>query len=91
MSEQPTKFCFVADPVLFRPEGSHVGHLPAGVSSKEQLMPVREEALRLPDYFGRNWDALFDCLRDLSWLPPGRFAWCMMPCRTFSQKMLVPT
>lgn len=72
MSEQSTKFRFVADPVRFRPEGSHVGHVPAGVSGKEQLMLALEEALRLPDYFGRNWDALSDCLRDLSWLPPGR-------------------
>lgn len=72
MSEQPTKFRFVADPVQCRPEGGHVGRVPAGVSDKEQLMRVLEEALRLPDYFGRNWDALSDCLRDLSWLPPGR-------------------
>lgn len=72
MSEQSTNFRFVADPVLFRPEGSHVGRVPADVSSKEQLMLVLEEALRFPDYFGRNWDALSDCLRDLSWLPPGR-------------------
>ncbi len=35
-------------------------------------MTALTEALRLPDYFGRNWDALTDCLRDLSWLPPGR-------------------
>ncbi|MGW7522943.1 barstar family protein [Streptomyces sp. NPDC054783] len=26
------------------------------------------EALRLPDYFGWNWNALLDCLRDLHWL-----------------------
>lgn len=25
--------------------------------------------LRFPDWFGRNWDALADCLGDLSWLP----------------------
>lgn len=25
-------------------------------------------ALRLPDYFGWNWNALSDCLRDLTWL-----------------------
>lgn len=37
-------------------------------------MSVVEEALRFPDYFGRNWDALSDCLRDLSWLPPGRIS-----------------
>lgn len=27
------------------------------------------QALLLPDYFGGNWNALDDCMRDLSWLP----------------------
>ncbi|MFG2340428.1 barstar family protein [Streptomyces yangpuensis] len=27
------------------------------------------DGLRLPDYFGWNWNALHDCLRDLHWLP----------------------
>ncbi|WP_189715732.1 barstar family protein [Streptomyces phaeofaciens] len=26
------------------------------------------DGLRLPDYFGWNWDAFSDCLRDLGWL-----------------------
>ncbi|MEV6779074.1 barstar family protein [Streptomyces syringium] len=31
------------------------------------------EALRFPDYFGWNWPALSDCLRDLQWLPASQY------------------
>ena len=31
------------------------------------------EAFQFPDYFGWNWDALSDCLRDLSWMPAERY------------------
>ncbi|WKV75076.1 barstar family protein [Streptomyces sp. PCS3-D2] len=40
-----------------------------GVRDKSGLMARCEEALRLPRWFGGNWDALADALRDLSWLP----------------------
>ncbi|MDJ0380997.1 barstar family protein [Streptomyces sp. G-G2] len=45
-----------------------------GVRSKAELMRRCGEALRLPEWFGGNWDALADCLIDLSWLAsaPGR-------------------
>lgn len=33
---------------------------------------VLDKGLRLPDYFGMNWDALNETIRDLSWLPPGQ-------------------
>ncbi|MCM1967698.1 MULTISPECIES: barstar family protein [unclassified Streptomyces] len=45
-----------------------------GVRSKAELMRRCGAALEVPEYFGGNWDALADALRDLSWLPaaPGR-------------------
>ena len=35
---------------------------------KEELIQHLADALRFPAHFGRNWDALRDCLIDLSWL-----------------------
>lgn len=31
------------------------------------------EALRLPEYFGWNWNALYDCLSDLNWISATRY------------------
>lgn len=42
-----------------------------GARSKAELMRRCGAALEAPDYFGGNWDALADALRDLSWLPDG--------------------
>ena len=41
----------------------------AGCMDKETFLTRIAEALEFPDWFGRNWDAFFDCLTDLSWLP----------------------
>ncbi|MGW3630254.1 barstar family protein [Streptomyces sp. NPDC005122] len=43
-----------------------------GVTGKSAFMDRCARALDLPDWFGRNWDALADCLGDLSWAPPAR-------------------
>jgi RNAse (barnase) inhibitor barstar len=36
-------------------------------AEKSQLMENIAKALEFPDWFGHNWDALEDCLTDLSW------------------------
>jgi len=48
-----------------------VAELPAGIETKEALLDELYRRFSFPDYFGFNWDALEDCIRDLSWLPPG--------------------
>ena len=42
--------------------------MPPGISDADQLLRAIEEALKFPAYFGANWNALFDCLRDFHWL-----------------------
>ncbi|MCO1582275.1 barstar family protein [Crossiella sp. SN42] len=39
--------------------------------TKRAVLQAFARALSFPDYFGVNLDALYDCLTDLSWLPPG--------------------
>ena len=35
---------------------------------KEDLINELKEKLLFPNYFGYNWDALYDCLCDLNWI-----------------------
>lgn len=41
----------------------------AGCRSKAECLSRVAAALAFPTWFGHNWDALADCLGDLSWLP----------------------
>ncbi len=40
----------------------------AHARSKKDFLDRTAKALDFPDWFGRNWDALKDCLTDLEWL-----------------------
>ncbi len=44
------------------------------VTGKEQFLKRAAQALQFPDYFGGNWDALADCLTDMSWHEANGFA-----------------
>ncbi len=39
------------------------------VVGAEELLKSLYYLLWFPGYFGFNWDALYDCLRDLAWIP----------------------
>jgi hypothetical protein len=44
------------------------------ITDKPALLRACAAALAFPPYFGQNWDALADCLTDLSWLPAPGYA-----------------
>ena len=39
------------------------------ITSKAALLRACAATFHFPAYFGHNWDALEECLRDLAWLP----------------------
>jgi hypothetical protein len=39
------------------------------INLSEELLKSLYYLLWFPGYFGFNWDALYDCLRDLGWIP----------------------
>ena len=58
--------------LLFSPpqldeQRTHI-RIPRRVSSKAGLLTLLKDGLHFPDYFGANWDALEECIRDLTWL-----------------------
>ncbi len=46
--------------------GEHDLVVPIRLESKTALLAFLKEAMRFPDYFGGNWDALNDCLADVA-------------------------
>lgn len=62
---------FFGPPEAVTGESAFVAEIPASIRSKQKLLRVLADQLKLPAYFGQNWDALEECLRDLSWLPAG--------------------
>lgn len=62
-------FEYISDVTGFRAPNAFVARLGGPLRRKRDLLRALAGCLKLPDYFGYNWDALEECLRDLSWLP----------------------
>ena len=43
-----------------------VARIPSGLGSKRELLETLGHSLKFPDYYGVNWDAFEECIRDLS-------------------------
>ena len=63
--ETAAGICLLADALGWRTRRISL----AGCHDKNGLLARTAEALNFPDWFGNNWDAWFDCLVDLAWLP----------------------
>ncbi len=61
-------FNFIDNINSYRPSESFLAMIDKDVVSKAELLEELYNKLQLPDYFGFNWDALFDCLTDFHWI-----------------------
>jgi RNAse (barnase) inhibitor barstar len=61
-------FKFIEDINSNQPYESFSIVINPALSSKDELLEELYNKLQLPDYFGFNWDALLDCLRDFHWI-----------------------
>lgn len=55
---------------LFEPSAQDYARVvPIGpeLTRRDELFEALAQGLEFPDHFGDNWDALTDCLNDLSW------------------------
>ena len=62
---------FFGPPEAMPGSAALLAEIPASIRSKQKLLRVLAEQLQFPAYFGYNWDALEECLQDLSWVPAG--------------------
>src|SRR5207245_7943051 len=63
-----SSFRFTTEAGRARDSRSLVLEIPKHVNSKDELLSFLAINLSFPGYFGMNWDALDECLSDLSWL-----------------------
>jgi hypothetical protein len=56
-------FLFYLDDLAFNLQGlCFIGVLPKNLTTTKSLLEAIAQEMRFPDYFGKNWNALIDCL-----------------------------
>lgn len=65
------KIRFSENPWSYNSNAVLIAHL-FNINGKRELLIQLSEKLKFPDYFGFNWDALDECLRDFHWIKEGK-------------------
>ena len=68
----PSAFSFDVKALNIEAKSDVIVQIPPGLSDKNALFEMLRREVPFPDYFGNNWNALFDCLCDLSWIKSRR-------------------
>ena len=61
-------FIYVHDAKRYIVNDAFVARISVRIETSKQLFEHLDSTLNLPGYFGLNWDALYDCLRDFHWI-----------------------
>lgn len=61
-------FWFVSNAKTLSFENAYVARINEEIGGVKSLLEVLSKTLNLPAYFGFNWNALSECLRDLHWI-----------------------
>ena len=64
-------FSFDEGALNLDPKSDFIAQIPAGSSDRNDLFQALSQGLQFP-YFGNNWDALRDLLRDFWWIKSHR-------------------
>jgi RNAse (barnase) inhibitor barstar len=65
-------FTFVPRVREFAADDALVARVVDVAQAPKQLFELFYRLFSLPGYFGFNWNALFDCLRDFDWVDQGK-------------------
>jgi len=67
-SELNSQIVFDDDGLAATLQAGRVVFIPERIHARHRLLEILARGLDFPDYFGWNWDALEECLCDLSWI-----------------------
>lgn len=62
------RLIFTKDPLQVCGEDALLVYVPTDLITKSDLLKWFAIGLQFPDYYDQNWDALVECLQDLSWI-----------------------